>query len=165
MFVMHSTKSHIPALFFVLAAVMVAGAWVSFHFAGFPALYGPLDVTYFVVPHMQVFFILSLFFCACGVVYLVYPRATQKSLSLRLGHVHFWLSLGSVAILFYTFHRLQLMNPTDAASFNSAMRSTTELAVAGFLGFMAAQIVFAVNVFWTFFRGAIGAQKPRQTRD
>lgn len=161
----HSAKRHIPALFFVLAAVMVAGSWVSSHFAAFPALYGPLNVTYFVVPHMQVFFILSLFFCACAVVYLVYQRATRKSLSPRLAHVHFWLSLCSVATLFYTFHRLQLLNPTDAASFNSAMRSTTELAVAGFLGFMAAQIVFAVNVFWTFFRGAIGTQKPRQTRD
>lgn len=161
----HSTKGQIPALFFVLAVLMVAGAWISSHFAGFLATDVYLHDTYFVVSHTQVFFILSLFFCACAVVYLVYQRATQKSLSLRLGHVHFWLSLCSVAILFYSFHRLQLMKPTDAASFNSAMRSTAELGVAGFLGFMAAQIVFAVNVFWTFFRGAIGTQKAGRTRD
>lgn len=161
----HSTKGHIPTLFFVLAALMVAGTWVSSHFAGFLATDVYLHDTYFVVSHMQVFLILSLFFCACAVVYLFYQRMTRKSLSLRLAHVHFWLSLISVAILFYTFHRLQLMNPDDAASFNSAMRSTTELAFAGFLGFMAAQIVFAANVFRSFFRGAIGVRKPRQTRD
>lgn len=116
-------------------------------------LYGP--DTYYVIPHIPVFYLLSLYFVACAAIYLICGRVLRKIISLPLAHVHFWLSTISVAILLYAFHKVPRLLGSEVAGVEAAMHSLAELGFVAFFAFLAAQIVFVTNVIWSFFRRTV----------
>ncbi|HEU5411010.1 MAG TPA: cbb3-type cytochrome c oxidase subunit I [Candidatus Acidoferrales bacterium] len=142
-------KYQIPALFFILAAATVATAFLLSHAE--PAMDLYLHDTYYVISHTFIFSVLSLYFVACAAIYLIYGKVVRNPTSLRLGHVHFWLSTLSVAILAYALHKTHSFG-TDVARAQAVMHSLAELSLAAFFGFFVAQIGFVVNVVWSFFR-------------
>lgn len=150
---MNRSIFHLPVMFFVLAALLLLGAWFEARFLVAPAMDIYLHDTYFVISHNFVIFVLSLYFVACGIVHLLYKRVARKPMSPRLGQLHFWLSLVSIVILFYAMHKMQLAVQRDVSSSQSAALLPAELGFLAFLGFLVAQIIFAVNVIWSFFRG------------
>lgn len=150
---MNRSSFQLPLMFFVLAALLLLSAWLEARFLVAPAMDIYLHDTYFVISHNFVIFVLSLYFVACGIVYLLYKRVARKPMSPRLGHLHFWLSLVSIVILFYAMHKMQLAVQRDISSSQSAALLPAELGFLAFLGFLVAQIIFAVNVIWSFFRG------------
>ena len=142
----------IAVMFFVLAIATIAAGLMEPQIFLRRAMDVYLHDTYYVVGNTVVFLVLGLFFGACGFVYLIYEKATRKTISSRLGHVHFWLSLCSIILFVFAFRGMPLGNPGDDAVLQSEMHRTVVLASAGFFGFLAAQIVFGVNVVWSFFR-------------
>ena len=107
--------------------------------------------TYYVVSHTFIFWLLSLYFVACALVYLIFGKVSRKAMSIRLGHVHFWLSAIAVGISFYELRKMHSFG-TDVARAQAAMHSLAELGLVAFFGFLAAQIVFLVNIASSFFR-------------
>lgn len=143
----------IAVMFLLLAAATVAVGLIQPQIFLRQATDLYLHDTYYVVSHSLVFLVLGLFFAACGIVYLFYEKAVHRTMSMSLGHLHFWLSLGSIAMLFYAMREIPQGNPGSDAVLQSEFHTAAELAFAGFFGFLAAQIVFAVNVVSSFFRG------------
>lgn len=150
---MNRSILQLPVMFFVLAALLLLGAWLETRLLVAPAMDIYLHDTYYVISHNFVIFVLSLYFVACGIVYLIYKKVARKPMSPRLGHLHFWLSLVCIAILFYAMHKMQLAVQRDISNGQSAALLPAELGFLAFLGFLVAQIIFAVNVVWSFFRG------------
>lgn len=150
---MNRSILQLPVMFFVLAALLLLGAWLEARFLVAQAMDIYLHDTYYVISHNFVIFVLSLYFVACGIVYLIYKKVARKPMSPRLGRLHFWLSLVCIAILFYAMHKMQLAVQRDISNGQSAALLPAELGFLAFLGFLVAQIIFAVNVIWSFFRG------------
>ena len=150
---MNRSSFQLPVMFFVLAALLLLGAWLEARFLVVPAMDIYLHDTYYVISHNLVLFVLSLYFVACGIVYLIYKKVARKPMSSRLGYLHFWLSLVSIAILFYAMHKIQLVVQRDISSGQSAALPPALLGFLAFLSFLVAQIIFAMNVVWSFFRG------------
>lgn len=107
--------------------------------------------TYYVIPHTFIFWVLSVYFVACAILYLIFGKVSHKKMSLSLGYVHFWLTTSSVGILLYSLHKMQAFG-TDVARAQAAMHSLAELGFVAFFGFFVAQIVFVANLIWSFFR-------------
>ena len=150
---MIQAKHQIAALFFIVAVAMVATALLISQSSPAVDLY--IHDTYYVISHTAAFFVLSLYFVACGIIYLVYGKLLRKTMSLRLGHFHFWLSVVAVAILLYSFYEVRpSLLGNDVPRAQAAMHSFAEFGFAAFFGFFLAQIVFIVNIFWSFFRRA-----------
>jgi cytochrome c oxidase subunit I len=150
---MIQAKHQIAALFFIVAVAMVATALVISESSPAVDLY--IHDTYYVISHTAVFFVLSLYFVACGIIYLVYGKVLRKAMSPRLGHVHFWLSVLAVAILLHSFYEVRpSFLGNDVPRAQAAMHSFAEFGFVAFFGFFVAQVVFVVNIFWSFFRRA-----------
>lgn len=150
---MNRSILQLPVMFFVLAALLLLGAWLEARFLVAQAMDIYLHDTYYVISHNFVIFVLSLYFVACGIVYLIYKKVARKPMSPRLGHLHFWISLASIAILFYAMHKIQLAVEGDISRSQSAALLPAELGFLAFFGFLVAQIIFAVNIVLSFFRG------------
>ena len=145
---MTQAKYQMPALFFMLAAAMLAAALLSQHLVAMD-LY--VHDTYYVISHTFIFWVLSVYFVACALLYLVFEKVTRKRMSPGLGDVHFWLSTIAVGILVHTLHKMSAFG-TDVARAQAAMHSLAEVGFVAFFGFFIAQIVFVANVIWSLFR-------------
>ena len=143
-------RNSVPKLFFALAALLLVGAYV-FRFRGSPALDLYVHDTYYVISHNIFLLFLTLYLGACGVVYYVYPRIVHKQPSLLLAHLHFWISLGFIVLVFFSYRRV-ITQGIDAARPAHSLMSAFAVSLLGMLGFVAAQIIFVVNLIWSFFR-------------
>ena len=145
-------KYQIPALFFILAAAIVAT--VLFTYRASPGSLGSTTWelrtdTYYIVSHTFIFWVLGAYFLACALLYLIFGKVSRKAMSLRLGHVHFWLSTAAVAILLYSFYKTEPFLGTNLAGAEAATRFLRKLGFVAFFGFFVAQIVFFVNIVST----------------
>ena len=152
---MTQAKYQISALFFILAAAVIAT--VLFMYRSSPGSPGSItwDIrtgTYYVISHTFIFWVLSAYFIACACVYLVFERVSRKTMSVPLGHVHFWLSSAAVATLLYSFYRMEPLLGMNFVGAEATILSLRKLMFVALFGFLAAQIVFVVNVILSFFR-------------
>ena len=129
----------------------------------------PLSDTYFVVAHFHMVMGVAPILVIFGAIYHWYPKITGRMLDERMGQVHFWITfLGTYAIYFpmhylgilgvprryYAYDNYQFI-PESAQHLNAYI--TVMALIVG-----AAQLIFLVNLAWSYRRGRVADGNPWQ---
>lgn len=119
--------------------------------------------TYFVVAHFHYVLIGGMVFPLFAAFFYYIPRATGRMLSEGLGKLSFWLLFIGFNLTFLPMHLTGLLGmPRRVYTFPSGI-GWDGLNLASTLGsyiVAAAVVVFAVNVFWSWRRGAEAGTNP-----
>jgi cytochrome c oxidase subunit 1 len=158
------------AIVFRTSTLFALGFFLQFLVGGLTGIFlasAPLDYhvndTYFVVGHFHyTLFAGSLFGLFAG-IYHWYPKATGRLLDERLGKLHFWVLVVGTNLTFFPFFILGYQGMVrrvadypdtgDLGAWN--LVSTAGSYVVGL-----AMLVFAVNLFRTWLRGAPAGNDP-----
>ena len=127
--------------------------------------------TMFVVAHFHVVMGLSAVFGMFAGVYHWFPKMYGKMMNLKLGYVHFWLTIVSGYGVFFPMHFVGLSGAPrryydysvygefDTNAFNIIMDLNVIITIFAILGSLA-QLVFLFNFFYSIFRGPKAPQNP-----
>jgi cytochrome c oxidase subunit 1 len=127
--------------------------------------------TMFVVAHFHVVMGLSAVFGMFAGVYHWFPKMYGKMMNLKLGYIHFWLTLVSGYGVFFPMHFVGLSGAPrryydysvygefDTNSFNIIMDLQVIMTIFAILGSLA-QLLFLFNFFYSIFRGPKAPQNP-----
>lgn len=132
-----------------------------------PALDQYLHNTFFVVAHFHLIMAMAGAFSIFAGVYYWFPLMTGHLMNERLGRWHFWLSLIAAYGTFLPMHLeglagrprhyAQVIGSTSSLASLLPMEQGVTLA-AFVLG--AAQLIFLINLFWSWHRGAPAGENP-----
>ena len=127
--------------------------------------------TMFVVAHFHVVMGLSAVFGMFAGVYHWFPKMYGKMMNLKLGYVHFWLTIVSGYGVFFPMHFVGLSGAPrryydysvygefDTNAFNIIMDLNVIITIFAILGSLA-QLVFLFNFFYSIYRGPKAPQNP-----
>jgi cytochrome c oxidase subunit 1 len=127
--------------------------------------------TMFVVAHFHVVMGLSAVFGMFAGVYHWFPKMYGKMMNLKLGYVHFWLTIVSGYGVFFPMHFVGLSGAPrryydysvygefDTNAFNIIMDLNVIITIFAIIGSLA-QFVFLFNFFYSIFRGPKAPQNP-----
>jgi cytochrome c oxidase subunit 1 len=127
--------------------------------------------TMFVVAHFHVVMGLSAVFGMFAGVYHWFPKMYGRMMNLKLGYVHFWLTIVSGYGVFFPMHFVGLSGAPrryydysvygefDTNSFNIIMDLNVIITVFAILGSLA-QLIFLFNFFYSILRGPKAPQNP-----
>ncbi len=124
-----------------------------------PAVDVYLHDTYFVVGHFHLIMGVAAIFGMFAGTYYWFPKMFGKQLSEKLGTIHFWFTIVGVYCIFMPMHYLGIAGHprryADTTGFNflSGMDPVhLFISIAAFIT-AAAQLLFLLNVFYTWFAG------------
>ncbi len=114
----------------------------------------PIDLyfhgTYFVVAHFHLAVYFALWFAGAAAVYTLCPKLLHRKTSEALAQIHFWMSaVGTVAVLITIFR----VSRVTADEWQNLHHRYMPGVFAALLLFLAAQIIFFVNLLWSTVRG------------
>jgi len=127
--------------------------------------------TYFVVAHFHIVMGMSAVFGLFAGVYHWFPKMYGKMLNMRLGYVHFWITIFGAYGVFFPMHFVGLAGAprryydySAYGDFNSSSQEMmmdlnvviTTFAIVSALG----QLLFLFNFFYSIFRGPVSVQNP-----
>lgn len=122
--------------------------------------------TYFVVAHFHIVMGSSAIFGMFAGIYHWFPRMFGRMLDKKLGYWHFWLTIIGVYGTFFPMHFVGLSGAprryyayTAYQGFDGALNINSLISVFAILGGLA-QLIFAVNFFYSMFRGRKAEQNP-----
>ncbi|GIW80771.1 MAG: cytochrome c oxidase subunit 1 [Gemmatales bacterium] len=160
---LHLTTAMLNALGFV--ALFVIGGLSGLFMAA-----TPVDVfihdTYFIVAHIHyVLFMSSLFGIFAGIYYW-FPKMFGRLMNETAGKVHFFLTFIFGNMTFYPMHlvgaaglRRRIFDPTMTGFESNVQFLNQFMSVSAFL-LGAAQLIFAVNFFYSLFWGKEAGRNP-----
>jgi cytochrome c oxidase subunit 1 len=130
-----------------------------------------LHDTYFVVAHFHIVMGMSAVFGMFAGVYHWFPKMFGRMMNMRLGLVHFWITLVGAYGVFFPMHFVGLAGAPRryydysvyADSSNSTLENIMDLnVVITIFAIIAAfgQIFFLFNFFYSIFRGPKAVQNP-----
>ncbi|MBI4447027.1 MAG: cbb3-type cytochrome c oxidase subunit I [Acidobacteria bacterium] len=125
-----------------------------------------LHDTYFVVAHFHMIMGVAAIFGIFAATYYWFPKMFARHLSERLGKIHFWITFVGVYSIFMPMHFLGVMgNPRRYAEFTAFEFLADVVPIHEFISIAAfvtigAQLLFAVNFFWSIARGKIAEINP-----
>jgi len=156
-----------PAMLFAIGLVsfFITGGLTGI-ILGDSALDINLHDTYFVVAHFHIVMGSSAIFGMFAGVYHWFPRMYGRMMNKTLGYVHFWLTIICVYGVFFPMHFIGLAGVPRRYYANTAYEGFDQLIninelisvfaiIAG-----VAQLIFAVNFFYSMFKGKIAPQNP-----
>jgi len=122
--------------------------------------------TYFVVAHFHIVMGSSAIFGMFAGVYHWFPRMYGRMMNKTMGYIHFWLTIVCVYGVFFPMHFLGLAGVPRRYYANTAYESWDQLIninqlvtvfaiIAG-----VAQVIFAINFFYSIFKGRKARQNP-----
>lgn len=122
--------------------------------------------TYFVVAHFHIVMGSSAIFGMFAGVYHWFPRMFGRMMNKSLGYIHFWLTIICVYGVFFPMHFLGLAGVPRRYYANTAYEAWDQLIninelitvfaiIAG-----VAQVLFAINFFYSIFKGKPAPQNP-----
>lgn len=132
----------------------------------------PQDVylhdTYFVVGHFHLIMAAAVFLGSFAAIYFWFPKMFGRTMSARLGKIHFWITFPSLVVIFFGMLVLgnagmqrRLFDPSaydwlrPLAGWNRTLSHVAYLLALG-------QLVFVWNFFASLARGAKAEQNPWQ---
>ena len=130
----------------------------------------PVDIyihdTYFIVAHIHyVLFGGSVFGIFAGITFW-FPKMFGRMMSQRLGKLHFWLTFVAYNLVFFPMHSLglkghmrRIYDPNQYEFLQPLQPMNTFISLAAF-SLITVQILFAINFFWSMFRGEKASQNP-----
>lgn len=167
-----STSIYTPQMLFSVALV---STFITGGVTGIILADSALDIavhdTYFVVAHFHVVMGLSAVFGMFAGVYHWFPKMYGRMMNLRLGYVHFWLTLISGYGVFFPMHFVGIAGAPrryydysvyegfDANQFNIIMELNVIISIFAIIGLLA-QGLFLYNFFYSIYRGPKAVQNP-----
>jgi cytochrome c oxidase subunit 1 len=127
----------------------------------------PLSDTYFVVAHFHMVMAVSPILVIFGAIYHWYPKITGRMLDDTLGKIHFWITFVGSYCIYYPMHYLGILGvprryyalgttdfiPQSAHGVNEGI--TIAALIVG-----VTQLVFIVNLIWSYFKGRPAGPNP-----
>lgn len=167
-----STSIYTPQMLFSVALV---STFITGGVTGIILADSALDIavhdTYFVVAHFHVVMGLSAVFGMFAGVYHWFPKMYGRMMNLRLGYVHFWLTLIAGYGVFFPMHFVGIAGAPrryydysvyegfDANQFNIIMELNVIISIFAIIGLLA-QGLFLYNFFYSIYRGPKAVQNP-----
>ena len=167
-----STSIYTPQMLFSVALV---STFITGGVTGIILADSALDIavhdTYFVVAHFHVVMGLSAVFGMFAGVYHWFPKMYGRMMNLRLGYVHFWLTVISGYGVFFPMHFVGIAGAPrryydysvyegfDANQFNLIMELNVIISIFAIIGLLA-QGLFLYNFFYSIYRGPRAVQNP-----
>jgi cytochrome c oxidase subunit I len=122
-----------------------------------------LHNSYFVVAHFHYVLIGAIVFNIFAAIYYWYPKVTGRMLSETLGKWHFWIFLIGFHVTFDIMHIPGLMGMPRSIYTYGADRGWAGLnmiiSIGGLIQAIAV-LIFAVNLFWSYFKGKEAGSDP-----
>ncbi|MFI5218039.1 MAG: cbb3-type cytochrome c oxidase subunit I [Bacteroidia bacterium] len=156
-----------PAMLFAIGLVsfFISGGLTGI-ILGDSALDINIHDTYFVVAHFHIVMGASAIFGMFGGVYHWFPRMFGRMMNMKLGYVHFWLTILSVYGVFFPMHFIGLAGVprryyanTSYEGFAALVNINELITYMAFIGGIA-QLIFAFNFFYSLFKGKKATQNP-----
>jgi cytochrome c oxidase subunit 1 len=127
-----------------------------------------LNSTYFVVAHFHYTLFAAVFFGGFAGLYYWYPKMVGRMPGERLGRLHFWLTLLFFNLTFFPMHWVglagmvrRIADPTRYATLVPHQPVNVFITWAA-VGLIASQLVFLVNIAWSWRRGRPAPANPWQ---
>ena len=127
--------------------------------------------TYFVVAHFHIVMGMSAVFGMFAGVYHWFPKMFGRMMNMRLGLVHFWITIVGAYGVFFPMHFVGIAGAPrryydhsvygdfDLNSFNMIMDLNIIISAFAILAAVG-QVLFLFNFFYSIFRGQIAPQNP-----
>lgn len=115
--------------------------------------------TYFVVAHFHLVMGASAVFALFAATAFWFPKITGKTLSERIGKLHFFITFVGVYTLFVPMHAMGLVgmprrySSFEAFEFLRGLHPLVKFVTIAAIVTASAQILFFVNVVWSYFKG------------
>ena len=161
-----------PAMMF---AVGLVSTFITGGVTGIILADSALDInvhdTYFVVAHFHIVMGMSAVFGMFAGVYHWFPKMFGRMMNLRLGYVHFWITIVGAYGVFFPMHFVGLAGAPrryyDYSVYGEFDSPTGEMmmdlnVIITIFAIIAAlgQFVFLFNFFYSIYRGPIAVQNP-----
>ncbi len=157
----------VPMLFAIAFISTFAIGGLTGLFLGNVSVDIPLSDTYFVVAHFHMVMGVSPILAIFGGIYHWYPKITGRMLGDTLGKFHFWVTFLGTYAIYFPMHYLGFIGmprryyayegydfiPPSAHTLNAFI--TVVAIIVGIT-----QLLFIVNLVWSYFRGAIAGGNP-----
>lgn len=122
--------------------------------------------TYFVVAHFHIVMGSSAIFGMLAGVYHWFPRMFGRMMNKRLGYLHFWVTIIGVYGVFFPMHFVGLAGVPRRYYSNTAYDGFVDvininqlISVFALIAGLA-QLIFAINFFYSIYRGKKAVQNP-----
>ncbi|MGR5144421.1 cytochrome c oxidase subunit I [Photobacterium sp. DNB23_23_1] len=127
----------------------------------------PLSDTYFVVAHFHMVMGVSPILVIFGGIYHWYPKVTGKMMNPVMGHIHFWVTFLGTYAIYFPMHYLGILgmprryyNWDDYSFIPESAQSMNAFITIAALIVGAAQILFLINLFWSWKFGKVADSNP-----
>ncbi|MCQ1060859.1 cytochrome c oxidase subunit I [Photobacterium sp. ZSDE20] len=127
----------------------------------------PLSDTYFVVAHFHMVMGVSPILVIFGGIYHWYPKVTGKMMKPVMGHIHFWVTFLGTYAIYFPMHYLGILgmprryyNWDDYSFIPESAQSMNAFITIAALIVGAAQILFLINLFWSWKFGKVADSNP-----
>jgi len=125
-----------------------------------------LHDSYFVVGHFHMIMGVAAIFGMFSATYYWFPKMFGRMMNETLGKFHFFLTLIGVYMIFIPMHALgvagaprRYYDSTDYEFLSSIISMNTLISWAAFLT-VGAQVLFAINLLWSWWRGPKAPDNP-----
>jgi cytochrome c oxidase subunit 1 len=130
-----------------------------------------LHDTYFVVAHFHIVMGMSAVFGMFGGVYHWFPKMFGRMMNMRLGYVHFWITLIGAYGVFFPMHFVGLAgaprryydysvyNEFDTQTYDIMLDLNVIITIFAIISAFG-QLIFLFNFFYSIFRGPVAVQNP-----
>jgi len=127
--------------------------------------------TYFVVAHFHIVMGMSAVFGMFAGVYHWFPKMFGRMMNIRLGFVHFWITIVGAYGVFFPMHFVGIAGAPrryydysvygefDVNSYDMIMDLNVIITVFAILSALG-QVLFLFNFFYSIFRGQVAPQNP-----
>lgn len=166
------TIVYTPAMLFAIGLV---STFITGGVTGIILADSALDIavhdTYFVVAHFHIVMGMSAIFGMFAGIYHWFPKMYGKMLNMRLGYVHFWITIVGAYGVFFPMHFVGLAGAPrryydysvyesfNVDSFNMMMDLNVIITVFAIIAAFG-QIAFLFNFFYSVFRGPKAPMNP-----
>ena len=159
-------RFHSPMLYAVAFVAMFVIGGLSGVFLAATPVDIPLHDTYFVVAHIHYVLFGGSLFGIFGAITFWFPKMFGRLMNDTINKVHFVLTFILFNVVFFPMHMLgtggmmrRLYDPTQYPH-NAAMQDTNVMITVAALALGAVQFIFAINFFWSLFRGKKATRNP-----
>jgi cytochrome c oxidase subunit 1 len=127
--------------------------------------------TYFVVAHFHIVMGMSAVFGMFAGVYHWFPKMFGRMMNMRLGFVHFWITIVGAYGVFFPMHFVGIAGAPrryydysvygefDVNSYDMIMDLNVIITIFAILSALG-QVLFLFNFFYSIFRGQVAPQNP-----
>ncbi|MEW6212936.1 MAG: cbb3-type cytochrome c oxidase subunit I, partial [Acidobacteriota bacterium] len=156
-----------PMIFSIGFVSLFVSGGITGIFLGQSSIDIPLHDTYFVVGHFHLIMGVAAIFGMFAGTYFWFPKMFGRMMNETLGKIHFFITFIGVNCIFMPMHIMGIAGAPRRYSSHeglaylgdSFMPMTRFISIAAFVT-IAAQLIFVVNLVWSWFKGPKAGENP-----